>query len=535
MLSRSMNSRIALASLLFSLASPALPQEDEPSTAGESDWISLLGDEVQALELSLEDALRIALEANLGLERQAVETEVARLNWRGSWGAFDPVYALDMSLNDFEVPATGPFVPGFLDPGDVIEGESFQVNNSLTLPINTGGNVSLSYDVRTDETTDGTSFGDSEQGFLTLALTQPLLRGAGRRFATADQREAEIAYLRQLEVERQVRQETAQAVQNAYWDLVAAEGEVEVREQAVELGIEQLEQNRRRLEVGVGTEVDVLQAQTNKATQDEQLLLARVNSKAARDDLRALLFRRDPGLDGVEAYEAFWDVPIVPTTALPDVDHDIELSWLNSLVRAFERVPELAQLALDVESAEVRLQRAASQRLPGLDFSVSLTSQGLDATGSDGMGMPVPVDFSVLDADALTTVLSLNFSAPIGNRTAGYAERVARARIRTAQLAHEDQQRLVVSAVREAVRNVEYQAQAVAAAETSRRLAERQLEAEQARYEEGLSTTFQVLEFQQDLAQARSTEKLVRAAYAKALVSLDKAEGVIGEDPAVER
>lgn len=533
MLSRSMNSRIAALPLLLALAVPADAQDtDNP---GDSDWISLLGDQVQAMELTLEDALRIALEGNLGLERQAVETEVARLNWKGSWGAFDPVYSLDMSLNDFEVPATGPFVPGFLDPGDVIEGESLQITNAVNLPLNTGGNVSLTYDVRSDETTAGTSFGDSEQGFLTLALTQPLLRGAGRRFATADQREAEIAYLRQLEVERQTRQETAQLVENAYWDLVAAEGEVEVREQAVELGIEQLDQNRRRLEVGVGTEVDVLQAQTNKATQDEQLLLAHVNSKAARDALRALLFRRDPSLEGVEAYREFWDVPIVPVTALPEVDGDLQLSWLGSLARAFERVPELAQLALDIESAEVRLQRAASQRLPGLDFTVSFTSQGLDATGSDGMGMPVPVDFNVLDADALTTVLSLNFSSPIGNRTAGFAERVARARIRTAQLAHEDQQRIVVAAVREAVRNVEYQAQAVSAAETSRRLAERQLEAEQARYEEGLSTTFQVLEFQQDLAQARSTEKAVRAAYAKALVSLDKAEGVIGEDLAVER
>ena len=125
---------------------------------------------------------------------------------------------------------------------------------------------------------------------------------------------------------------------------------------------------------------------------------------------------------------------------------------------------------------------------------------------------------------------SLTFSVPIGNRTRRFADKAARAELRRARLVYDQLEVAVVASLRDAVRQVRYQAEAVRAAVRSVQLAQRQLEAEQARYQEGLSTNFQVLEFQQDLLQAQSSERAARASYARALVALRAALGILGEE-----
>jgi outer membrane protein TolC len=136
----------------------------------------------------------------------------------------------------------------------------------------------------------------------------------------------------------------------------------------------------------------------------------------------------------------------------------------------------------------------------------------------------------VFDFEFLDTSLGVSYAVPLRNRTAARAESAARAGLRLARLRYDQEELLVVADVRAAVRDVRFQAEAVAAAEKSVALARRQLAAEQARYKEGLSTTFQVLQFQQQLAETLSSESAARAGYAKALAGLEKAEGHLGED-----
>ena len=62
-------------------------------------------------------------------------------------------------------------------------------------------------------------------------------------------------------------------------------------------------------------------------------------------------------------------------------------------------------------------------------------------------------------------------------------------------------------------------------AEVSRRLEEKNLEAEQKRYDNGMSTSFQVLEIQEDLSAARSREVASITAYRRALLRYYRAIG----------
>ena len=124
----------------------------------------------------------------------------------------------------------------------------------------------------------------------------------------------------------------------------------------------------------------------------------------------------------------------------------------------------------------------------------------------------------------------LDYNMPLQNRTASNSERAARERVRGSQISLEEAEVNALAEIRRTLRDVRYRAQAVRASEQSFELAKRQLEAEQQRFEADLTTTFEVLQFQQTLIEAASNRSAARAEYAKSLVALDRASGTLGEE-----
>jgi HAE1 family hydrophobic/amphiphilic exporter-1 len=466
------------------------------------------------LQLSLEDALGIALRNNFDLEIERLSTDVARYDALGSWGAFDPVLNVSGAASQSESEPSSSLAG--------TEDNDLRLDSSLSWPLVTGGSVDLSYG-RLNAETDApfALFDVSTSDVFTVALNQPLLRGAWSRYATVEQRAREIALERQIEVERATRARVLLDVYNAYWDLVSAQEQLAVREIAVELGEQQLAQDQRRLEVGAGTEVDVLQSETNVAQQEELRLRADYTLRQARDSLRRMLAPRPEG--EYEEYLQAWDWPIETLTPLPEGEEPLLLDWRVSLQSAIELRPELAQRRLDIETSEVDLQRAHSQRMPLLDVDLRTSSAGLDSEPGEAFDKAVGWEFPSSSA-------ALTFSVPLWNRTGRYGERAARAALRRSMLLYDRVEIDLLAEVRTAVNEVDKQREAVVAAIKSRNLAQRQLEAEETRQQVGLSTTFQVLQFQEDLAQALSTEVLAKSSFAKALANLAFVEGRLDAD-----
>ena len=477
----------------------------------------------RVLQLSLGDALGIALRNNFDLEIERLSTDVARYNAVGSWGAFDPVVSMTGGAARSETEQRNAFAGA-----DVVEDDALQLQSNLFVPLTTGGNVSVSLDHTNAKTNSRfAAFDISTTDVVTATLTQPLLRGAWSRYATVDQRESELALERQNEHEREVRALVLLDVYNAYWDLVAAQEELRVRALAVELGKQQLAQDQRRLEVGAGTEVDVLQSETNVATQEEQRLRADYTVRQARDTLRRSLAPRPNVAEKYEDYLDAWDWPIVTLTPLPEGKTASEIDWRASLQLAIENRPELAERRLDIETSELELTRRHSLRLPQLDLDLSTSSAGFDTDPSSAFSEAVGWDFPSSSA-------ALTFSMPIWNRTARNAEHAARASLRRSQLLYDRYEVDLLAEVRTTVNEVDKERESVAAAIKSRTLAQRQLEAEETRQQVGLSTTFQVLQFQEDLAQALSNEVLAKALYARAVAHLSFVEGHLEEVAARE-
>lgn len=465
------------------------------------------------LELTLEQALKIALDNDLGLEIEAVSTEVARYEYAGSWGSFDPRLTASAGVTDSQVEAHSS-----LSGASVVKEDSQDLTSGLVFPLSTGGEFDLNFattNVRSNNSFNQTN--PSTTDSLGVTFRQPLWRGGWEKYATTHQRESEILYRKSVEHFRQTRQELLYDVNSAYWDLRATIELLGVADATLELGRSQLQQNQRRLDAGVGTGVEVLQAEANVAVRVGERLLADVNARTAQDKLKAKLF---PGTDKVS-----WDTQIAPVTPLPESTSPLVPGWDVALLVALEHRSELRQQRLEIDASNLRLERAGNERRFGLDLLLSSTGSGFDGDSWKAFESATSFEFPSNRA-------ALSFDMPLGNRTARNAESAARVRVRSAHLAYDQIESQIAAEVREAVRQILYQAEAVKAAAKSLELAQRQLAAEKSRQDEGLSTTFQVLEFQKQLAEALSGEKRARVAYAKALAGLAKAEGVLGEKEA---
>jgi len=463
--------------------------------------------------LTLEDVLALGLSNSLGLERAEVDAEVARFEALSTWGAFDWVFDMNGQFSDSDSVGSSA-----LFGGDVVSTQDSQVNLDLTRPLGTGGTFGFHFDSGLNVTDN--SFANAPEQYrsnLSVSYVQPLMRGAGEEYATSNQREAEILERRRREERRQARQLLIHDVEVAYWELVAAGQQLEVAEAALKLGEEQVQREMARLRAGDGTEVDVLQAQTEVATRTETLLQSQNNLSQRGDDLKRLIVRDETS--------SLWAERLQATTPLPEASpDDLTLpDWQDAFQVALGKRPDLRTSRLDVDTARIRLVRAQSERPHGLDLRLDASSGSFNEDFTDALSEAIEFDYPRYAA-------RLDYNMPLQNRTASNSERAARERVRGSQISLEEAEVNALAEVRGALRDVRYRAQAVRASEQSFVLARRQLEAEQQRFEADLTTTFEVLQFQQTLIEAASNRSAARAEYAKSLVALDRARGTLGEE-----
>lgn len=484
------------------------PQETAPPGATAED--DLTGGDIRPL--SLQDALALALSNNLGLERAQIESEAARFDALSTWGAFDWVFDLAGSYTNSESEGGSA-----LFGGEVVSNEDTRFDLDLARPLTTGGSFQFHFDTALSVTDN--QFANAPelyQSGLSLTYVQPLMRGAWKEYNTANQREAEVTEQRRMEERREARQFLIHDVEVAYWELVAAQEQLQVAQAALELGEEQITREEARLRAGDGTEVDVLQAQTEVATRTETLL-QRENDVAQRsDDLKMLIVR--------DKTSELWTRQIQTTSSLPEADPAelIVPDWIDAYQIAVGRRSELRTARLDVDIARIRLTRAQSERLYGLDLQLSASSGAFDEDVEEALRDTARFQFPRYAA-------TISYNMPLQNRTASNNERAARERLRGSQVALEELEVTALADVRRAIREVRFRAAAVIAAEQSFALARRQLEAEQQRFEADLTTTFEVLQFQQTAIESASSRTMARAEYAKSLVGLQRAQGLIGE------
>jgi outer membrane protein TolC len=500
-------SRVAPSIDFGRLVVQATPQEAPPGSSGD----------VGELRLSLREAVLVALKNNLDI---AIAGYNPKINTEGiviQRAAFDPVLSLTADANRTVTPVASTLA-GATGKSKI---ENQDLNASLTHRLPIGGSYTLSLTNNRQNTNSSfAQVNPSYETFLTLSITQDLLKNFGVEVNTAP---IKIARNTQAISVAQLRLQANQVitnVHNAYWNLVFAIENLEVQKRSLRLARELEELNKARVRAGVAAPVEVTQAEAQAAAQLQNVILAEKAIKDAEDQIKLIINMPDG--------ERVWARSIIPADAPPfDV---VQVETEASIREALEKRPEYAEAKLTLQNNDLNLRVARNQLLPSLQLQGSVGLNGLNEVGK-GLGS----DYGRLtsgDFTAWSAALVLQY--PLGNRAARSGFVQARLTYDQSMTSLLNLKRQIISQVREAVRRIEADIRRVEATRAARVLAEEQLRVEQKRLEAGVTTTFNVLSFQRDLAAAQASEIQAITTYNQDLANLELVKGTVLEKNRLE-
>ena len=475
-------------------------------------------------EIRLEEAVSLALEKNLDIQVARLDPQAADFLVAGVRNAYQPLFNSTLGVRDqYALPTST------LNGGTKVNNGTRTYNFGIGQAVSKfGGSYTVNWTNSRVETSNSFStFNPSFQTNLLAAYTQPILRG----FKIDNTRQQLLININNQDIsEENAKATVAQTlanVRNAYWDLVFAQSAVDVAQRALELSDKLVEDNQARVEVGTLAPLDIVQAQSEAATRRQNLAAAEATAQTAELALKRYL------VNGTD--DPMWRQTLRPVD-LPSLQPgptDIE----GAIKTALSQRTDILNARKNLDSNDVTVKYLNNQSMPALDVNASYGAAGLGGTAfrRSGTGIDSVVIGTVPGGylDALSALgnrayptwnVSASFTYPIGASPA--EAQTARAKIQREQA----QTRLrsleisIAAEVANAALTVTSNLKRVEAATAARELAQKRLEAEQSKFEVGMSTNFFVVQAQRDLRDAANTELLALANYRKSLVNFERSQ-----------
>lgn len=512
------------------------------------------------LTLSLDDAIRRALENNNEIEISRDDVRFQEMQIRSLRGSYDPVFTVTPTYNRNSITgqrATNDFI----------------VNSDVSQLIrSTGGSYDVFFNNRRTENafsqaqvSNGSISGSSSAVYsssLGVRFTQPLFRNAS---IDNTRRNLKIARRRLEQSDADFRRttiETIARVQNAYWDLVFALRDQQNRTANLELSKENLRQVDARIAAGAAAPLARAEVLTELANREADLLLATQQVSIAENALKQLLFK--------DATTSDWLRPVVPTDKPVVAPEPVNL---DAAIRdALENRYELQRLKLAADINKIDIAYFKNQTRPQIDLNTTVSLNGLSRgdISTDPATFPLiasdPISIAtnpnafllselrrlnptavinvplitvpgnpaflaggfqrslrnIFRSDAPNFSIGVTISFPFRNRTA--EANLAGARITQNQLETQtrQQEQAILVEVRNAVQAVETARQRVLAARVARENAEIQLDGERKLFDSGRSTQFLLFQRENALTNARNAEIRAETDYNKAVANLQR-------------
>jgi outer membrane protein len=395
----------------------------------------------------------------------------------------------------------------------------------------TGASASLSYNnTFSDQNSYLNLFNPVTTAYLDLTFSQPLLQGFGLainnrpiRVAKNNLRAADIVFKQQVIV-------TVQTVVQAYWLLVSANEDVEVKRKALALSQKLYSDNQKQVEVGSLAPIEIVRAEAEVASDQQALVTSQTTVLQQETILKNALSRNGLANPAVAAAR------IVPTDhiRIPTQENLEPIQVL--FASAVENRPELQQSRIQLENQKILLTGTRNLMLPTLSAFGDLRNTGLagDPNSLSASTAGQNPFFIGNYGNVLGQVFSRNFpnysvglqlSIPLRNRNAQANYATAAVNLRQNELGVQRLINQIHVDVQNALITVEQARAQYSAAVKSRILQEQTLDAEQKKYAVGASTPFLVIQAQRDLATAGGTEVVAEATYVQARLQLDVATG----------
>lgn len=480
--------------------------------------------------LSADEAVALAIAQNLGIQVERLNPRIQDLAVAQTRATWVPMFTTNIGNTSTDSPITNLFAGGQNKVTDRRLDTAFGVQQQLP----TGGNYTLSWDsTRSTSTNFFNNFNPQLRSNVSFNITQPLLRNrvidSTRQQLQINERIREITDVNL----RATITQTTRNVRNAYWDLVFAINNLAAQRQSLDLARRLLADNEKRVQIGTMAPIDIVEAQSEVARNQEVVIIAEAAIKQAEDRLRTLIL--DP--DAVD----FWTTTLEPTDsgAFSETATDVSAA----VQRAMANRSEVQQAKNNLQQNDVTIQFLRNQVLPDINASASYGLVGLGGSLLEPLsfaelGGSVPTrnvlstrGFGSVLGDVFTNAypawtFGIQIGYPIG--TSATEANLARARLlhTQAQTQLRNLQLQVATEVRDAARQVQTNRQRVDTSRVARELAERRLDAEEKKFAAGIQTSFFVFQAQRDLAQARTNEVKAILDYNKSLVDYEAVQEV---------
>jgi len=440
---------------------------------------------------------------------------------------FDPVVSGLVSAQHLTTPEYDPLQTGSNWLAENTVGANVGVNAGFS----PGTQVGVSFDNSRNTTNAvGYTYNPFVASSLGFTITQPLLQGFGaslnKRFILIARNNRKVADL----IFRQQVMDTVSGIARLYTDLVSLNEDVNVKQEALRLAQRLYEDNRNQVDQGTQAPIEVTRANAAVSVSRQALIVAQGLVRQQELILKTAITRG--GLTNPDLLAAH----IIPTDMLtvPDRESDSALSEL--VAEALCNRPDLAGASLQVENSEISLKGSLNAVKPQLDLVGTVQNAGM-AGNLNPLATTRPTSLTpggygtalgqVLGRDYPTYEIGLQLNLPLRNRVAQADAVRDELQVRQTQVRRqqfEDQVRLEVADAQESL----LQARAsYAAAVEARRLQDQSVSVEQQTFDVGLSTNLLMIQYENYLAQARSTEVAAKGAYVKARIALQRAIGTI--------
>jgi outer membrane protein TolC len=497
----------------FAAASPAADQT-RPSTPAPSPGATV--------DLTLDEATARALERNLDIAVERLNPQTFDLNIARLRAAYRPTATSQIGQLSRVQPPTST-----LNGGSVVDNSTTTYNSGLSQLVPWGGGAAAFQFNNNKQVTSNNlvNYNPAFNNNFALSLTQPLLRGF---LIDNNRQQLVVTALNRDASEIQLRGTIATTlanVRNAYWELLYALQALDVARGSLDLASKLVADNKSRVEVGALAPLDVVQAQAEEATRQQALAQADAQWRTSELALKRLL------VGGTD--DPLWNAQINPIDRPTFLTEPLDVQ--GAVRKALDNRTDLQIARKTIDSNDVTLKYMRNLTLPALDMTAMYGANGLGGTQfrRTGTGVTSQIIGTVPGgySDAWRTLtgraypmwnLALNFSYPIG--ASAQEAQVARARVQLNQSAA--QLRALELQVATDVTNAALQVQSgltrYQAATVARSLAQQRLDAEQSRFDVGLSTNYFVVQAQRDLATAQNTELRALLDYRKALVDYER-------------
>jgi outer membrane protein len=479
----------------------------------------------ELVSMTLQQAIDRALETNLDIQTARLSPQMQHYSLQAAQAAFTPTLSGTYGYNNAANQSTSQ-----LDGGarTTTQRHTFNLGMSQAVPWY-GGRMSLGFN-NSRTTTDNVfaTLNPSYRSTVNIDYTQPLLAGlktdSQRSALQTQQIQGQIT---EIQLDSRVMNITEQ-VRTAYWGLRATIEQIEIQRRSVTQAEQLLADNQVRVRLGTMAQIQVIQAEAQVASAQQALLNAQVQWRNQELAFKSLLIS---GASDPLLYETInpVDLPVVD-----EQDVDIQAA----IDTALRQRTDIEQLRQERQIAEINLDVTSDSRLPDLSLTASYSLLGVGGNtysrGGQLGGDPVLVQQggyidglnSISAFDTPTWNLALNFSYPIGMRSAKANLERARLQMQQQDLAIRSQELAVVTEVTNAGLSVRDTQLQLEAARRSRELAEQSTAAEVTRFNAGVATNYEVVTSQDDLTSARLSELRAIINHTNAIAEFDRVQRV---------